>query len=389
MFRVTIACIFLLLVASGCRPPATDSAAAISDLYPEEAATEVAKRAENWTAALQPREFQFPADHGAHEDYRIEWWYYTGNLEAADGRRFGYQLTFFRTGLNQDPDNPSRWAVRDLYTAHFAVSDLHNKQHHCFQRNSRRGIGQAGAEMGRFEVWNGDWKVWLEEGGHRLRAVDGEIEIDLQLSPTKPPVLHGDQGLSQKGATAGNASHYYSLTRLATEGTMRVAGQEFQVEGQSWMDHEFSTSFLEPGQRGWDWLSIQLDNNIELMLYRMRRDDGSTDPFSSASLVDKSGTVTHLAADEFRMLPVKNWESSQTGGVYPLHWRIEIPSLGYLLNITPAFDEQEMTTSATTGINYWEGAIVVDGSTANGDTKGRGYMELTGYTGQGLGSLFD
>jgi predicted secreted hydrolase len=213
------------------------------------------------------------------------------------------------------------------------------------------------------------------------------VAIDFTLTPTKPPVLHGNRGLSQKGATAGNASHYYSLTRLATQGTVRVAGETFTVQGSSWMDHEFSTSFLEPGQLGWDWMAIQLDNGVDLMVYRMRCEDGSTDPYSSGSLVDKTGASTHLSIADYQITPGRSWESPETGANYPLEWSIGIPSHRYALELRPAFDAQEMTTDDTTGINYWEGAVEIDGTGPDGPVTGRGYMELTGYTGQGLGSL--
>lgn len=344
---------------------------------------------EPWATAIRPRDFAFPADHAAHEDYRIEWWYYTGNLESEDGRRFGYQLTFFRTGLHKDPTNPSKWTVRDLYTAHFAISDVSNKKHYALQRNNRRGIGRAGADTESYRVWNGNWEVVLSGEDHELRAADADVAIDLRLSPQKPPVLHGNAGLSQKGASPGNASHYYSFTRLATQGQVRIENETFKVTGGSWMDHEFSTSFLEPGQLGWDWMAIQLDSGEDLMLYRMRRTDGTTDPYSSGSLISQSGACRHLAATDYTMTPLETWKSPHTGALYPLRWRVEIPSLNYDLEITPAFDSQEMTTAETTGISYWEGAIDVRGTGPQAQVRGRGYMELTGYVGQGLGTLFD
>ncbi len=385
---MTLSLMLLLVMASGCEPAPVVISDDVSALFPSTTPAQEDVADQGWTAALSPREFNFPEDHAAHDDYRIEWWYYTGNLAAEDGRRFGYQLTFFRTGLNKEPRNPSRWTVRDLYTAHFAVSDFGAKQHHCFQRNSRQGVGQAGAATDHYEVWNGDWRVWLDGDSHRLQAVAGDVVLDLELLPAKPPVLHGELGLSQKGASAGNASHYYSLTRLTTTGEVRIGGASFTVEGSSWMDHEFSTSFLEPGQLGWDWFSIQLDNGKELMLYRMRRKDGTTDPFSSGSLIETDGRLTHLTAANFSLTPRKTWTSAATGAVYPLSWNIDVPSLGYDLEIRPAFAAQEMTTNDTTGISYWEGAIEVVGDQAAGKITGRGYMELTGYVGEGLGSLF-
>jgi predicted secreted hydrolase len=383
----------LLLVFCGCHPERGQRGADLADLFArvdgQGDSRQPDEELRGWTAAVEPRDFAFPADHGAHEDYRIEWWYYTGNLEAADGRRFGYQLTFFRTGLHPNPRNPSRWAVRDLYTAHFAVSDLGAARHFGFQRSNRRGIDLAGVATGSYHVWNQDWQARLEGERHRLRAAQAGIAIDLTLSPQKPPVLHGDAGLSQKGASPGNASHYYSLTRMATEGTVQVAGETFSVDGDSWMDHEFSTSFLEPGQRGWDWFAIQFDDGRELMLYRMRLDDGSADPYSSGTFVDKSGRATPLSSRDYTLTPGTTWQSPDTGAQYPLHWSIQVPRLGLDLVIRPAFPDQEMETSQTTGISYWEGAIDITGHEADRRVGGRGYLELTGYAGTGLGSLLD
>ena len=212
--------------------------------------------------------------------------------------------------------------------------------------------------------------------------------IELTLRAEKPPVLRGEHGLSRKGAAEGNASYYYSLSRLATTGTITVKGTRFQVHGDSWMDHEFSTSFLEEGQIGWDWFAIQLDNGKELMLYQMRRTDGSRDPFSSGTFVRENGESQHLSARDFRISPAGTWRSPQTGGDYPLRWRVELPTLGFVLDVEPALEAQEMVTKATTGISYWEGSITVKGRRGQTPVRGKGYLELTGYAGRGLGSLF-
>jgi predicted secreted hydrolase len=201
--------------------------------------------------------------------------------------------------------------------------------------------------------------------------------------------LQGDKGLSRKGATEGNASYYYSFSRLSTSGTLTVEGKSFQVSGNSWMDHEFSSSFLEPKQVGWDWFSIQLHSGVDLMLYRMRRADGTADEFSSGSLVSANGEVTQLKHADFTLSPLQTWRSPETSADYPVHWQIELPRLGYRLRVRPAFDQQEMTTDGTTGINYWEGSIEVEGEGPQGSELGRGYLEMTGYTGRSLGSLFD
>lgn len=342
----------------------------------------------DWERVLEPRDFRFPRDHAAHPEYRIEWWYYTGNLQSEDGRRFGYQLTFFRTGFVREPTNPSRWTVRDLYTAHFALSDLDREKHHAFQRNNRQGIDFAGADPETYKVWNGDWHVTLRDGIHHLVAADSGHEIDLRLEPSKPPVLHGDQGLSRKGPTPGNASYYYSITRMTTGGEIAVNGESISVQGESWMDHEFSSSFLEAGQRGWDWFALQLSNGKEIMLYQMRRDDGSADPFSSGTLVGRDGQAERFTRDDCRLEPLRRWTSPESKASYPVGWRVQLPTLGYDLQVEAACDAQEMRMEASTGIIYWEGSVTVTGQADGQPVTGRGYVELTGYSGMGLGSMF-
>lgn len=380
------------LVLASCNTRTVQSQATLASLVRSDGAAD--QESENneeeaWSKALEVRQFEFPQDHTAHEDFRIEWWYYTGNLKAKDGRRFGYQLTFFRTGLHMQPDNPSRWAVRDLYTAHFAISDVKARKHHGFQRYNRRGIGFAGAKTDRYAVWNGDWKVTFDGRRHQLTARDSRDSIELVLQPKKPLVLHGDHGLSRKGAVDGNASYYYSFTRLATQGTVVIDGNVFEVTGDSWMDHEFSTSFLEEGQLGWDWFAIQLENNVEIMLYQMRRVDGSVDPFSSGTIVNDAGEVSHLSNVDFTIEPLQTWQSLETDAEYPAQWRIKLTDYGYEMIIRPTFNEQEMTTEESTGITYWEGSVTIEATADGKKVNGHGYVELTGYTGKSLGTLFE
>ena len=382
----------LLFMLASCNERATISEAMLTTLVRNDSeidASTTTSSNDEWSKAIEPREFRFPRDHGAHEDYRIEWWYYTGNLKTEDGRHFGYQLTFFRTGLRNKPNNPSRWAVRDLYTAHFAISDIQSRRHFVFQRNSRKGIGLAGAELERYEVWNGDWKVSLDGDKHQLFARESGCSIDLTLRPSKPLVLHGDRGLSRKGVVEGNASYYYSFTRLATEGTVTLDGEQFVVTGNSWMDHEFSTSFLEKDQLGWDWFAIQLENDFELMLYQMRRADGTVDAYSSGTIIDPTGSATHLSKTNFTIQPLKTWRSPDTDAEYPTTWKIELPEHGYVFELRARFNEQEMTTEASTGISYWEGSVSVAATMGGTNVRGLGYAELTGYTGKSLGSLFE
>lgn len=343
-----------------------------------------AARPDEWKAAIEPRPFAFPQDHAAHEDYRIEWWYYTGNLQTAAGRPFGYQLTFFRTGVVQRPANPSRWALRDLYLGHFAVSDIQEQQFHCFQRVKRRGVGWAGAATDQYRVWNGAWEVRLDGDTHVLTAADGPCGIEFRLQPGKPPVLHGDGGLSRKGPTVGNASYYYSLTRMPTTGTLTVGGTAYAVTGESWMDHEFSSSFLEAGQQGWDWLSIQLADSRELMLYQMRGRDGRPAPQSSATLVGPDGTTECLDSPHFTLVPGRRWSSPASGAAYPIQWTLRFPQRDLELEVVAAFPAQEMNTVASTGFPYWEGSIRVRGRWSGQAVAGRGYLEMTGYHAGGL-----
>ena len=344
-----------------------------------------------WKAADPGYALVFPRDHAAHPDHRIEWWYYTGNLRTPDGRRFGYQLTFFRFGVDREPLNPSRWAVRDLYMAHFAVTDIERGAHHVAERLNRAGIGWAGASTETLHVWNDGWVATLDDGDrrtHRLAASsdDGGLVIDLRLDPSASPVLHGVNGFSQKGAEVGNASHYYSLTRLRTTGRLVVGGETFDVEGLSWMDHEFGTSFLEPAQAGWDWFSIQLDDGTDLMVYVMRRIDGARDSRSSGTLVSQNG-VSHLRVDDYRLTPGRRWTSPASGAVYPVTWRIESPPHGLDLEVTAAVDAQELETGQSTGVTYWEGAIDVRGTRDGAPVAGSGYLEMTGYAGAPMSTV--
>jgi predicted secreted hydrolase len=344
-----------------------------------------------WKAADPGYALVFPRDHAAHPDHRIEWWYYTGNLHVSGGgRRFGYQLTFFRVGVDRAPVNPSRWAVRDLYMAHFAVTDVESGSHHVAERLNRAGIGWAGASTETLHVWNDGWAVTLDERDRRIQRLaasdDGGLAIDLRLDPAGPPVLHGVNGFSQKGAESGNASHYYSLTRLRTTGRLEVAGESFDVAGLSWMDHEFGTSFLEPAQAGWDWFSIQLDDGTDLMVYVMRRIDGARDARSSGTVVSAAG-ATHLRADDFRLAPGRRWTSPASGAAYPVAWRIAVPPHGLELEVTAAVDAQELETGRSTGVTYWEGAIDVRGTREGVPVAGSGYLEMTGYAGAPMSTV--
>lgn len=324
--------------------------------------------------ATEPIPFTFPADHGPHPAFAIEWWYLTGNLQAADGRHFGFQLTIFRRALAPEPaERDSAWATRNIYMAHFALSDVAGGQFYAFERFSRDGAGLAGASAEPLRVFLEDWSIAGEGPGDatlRLRAAEGPVAIDLAAANDRPPVLQGDRGLSEKGPSAGNASYYYSLTRMATSGQIRVADTTYTVSGLSWMDREWSTSALEGGVIGWDWFALQLDSGHDLMLYQLRTDDGGISPYSKGSLVAPDGSVTPIAAADMRITPLGSWTSPRSGARYPSGWRLDLPTVGLSLELTPHLRDQELPTSVV----YWEGAVRVAG-----DAAGHGYVELTGY----------
>lgn len=349
--------------------------------------TTIAGAQSPWKEAKAGYQFSFPKDHASHPDFKIEWWYYTGNVRTKEGRRFGYQVTFFRVGIDHTPANPSKWAVRDLYMTHLAVSDAQGQKYRYAEKLTRGGPGLAGAKSDTYYTWNDDWSAGLDGMQHKLRAIDAKAGIDFTLDEGKPPAINGINGINQKGAREGNASHYYSLTRMPTKGTIIVDGERFEVSGDTWMDHEFSTSFLEPEQRGWDWFSIQLSDNRELMLYRMRRADGSHDPRSSGTLVEANGKTTHLTDADFTLTPGRSTFKSSNGAAYPTEWSVAVPSQKIALKVTTPLNDQELSLVHSTGVAYWEGMIDVAGQSGSQAVTGSGYLEMTGYYGS-LGRIF-
>jgi len=329
--------------------------------------------------ADKPRQFKFPADFGAHPDYQTEWWYYTGNLDTADGHHFGYQLTFFRRAL-QPPDNAapraSDWATQQVYMAHFALTDVRAGRFEAFERLSRSAGGLAGAQASPYQVWLDDWSV-KETGANttQLHAAKGDLAIDLTLTDTTGPVLQGDHGYSQKGSEPGEASYYYSLPHLESHGDIMVGAVSYQVSGLSWMDHEFSTSALAIDQVGWDWFALQLSNGSELIVYQIRKADGSIDPFSSGTLIAPDGSSTQLNRADFQIIVETTWKSPHTQATYPSRWRLNVPSINLSLEIEPYLADQELNLS----YSYWEGAVHFSGTAAGQVVNGDGYIEMTGY----------
>ena len=325
--------------------------------------------------ALPGYEFIFPRDHGSHPEYRTEWWYYTGHLRTESGRRYGFEVTFFRAGVSREPRG-SAWDLRDLAPAHFAVTDVEGNDFRFYEKLNRASVFTAGAAEGKLDVFNEGWRATtMPDGSWRLVAKEGSDALDLVLRARKPPAVHGENGISVKAQGEGFASHYYSMTRLQAEGT--INGQ--RATGQAWMDHEFGSAVLRENQQGWDWFSIQLDNDAELMLYIIRRTDGTPDVTSSGSLIASDGRVIHIRHDQLRITPLAQWKSPESGATYPVRWRVEVPSFNVALRVDPLMNAQELLTKASTRVTYWEGACDVTGTFGGVAVRGEAYVEMTGY----------
>jgi predicted secreted hydrolase len=353
-------------------------------------ATLMADPTDEWRQAIEPRVWSFPRDHGAHPEFRTEWWYLTGNLEDGSGGKYGYQLTFFRQGIRMaaiDPLNP--WSVRDVYLAHFAIADGVSSRFLWSDRASRGGPGLAGASASGLDVWLLGWSARMEDGVILLEVSEPEKSLQLTLTPRKPVVLHGREGLSQKGPNHGQASYYASFTDLETKGTIRIRqdGPEIPVRGTSWFDQEFGSNQLGSDQAGWDWFSLHLSDGRDLMIYFIRRKDGSVESTSSGTLVERDGRSRHLSHVDISVTVLDRWRSPRSGGSYPSRWRMEVPSARIDLEVRPLLPDQELVTAESTGVTYWEGAALGSGMSGGQPVACEGYVELTGYAG-GIGGLF-
>ncbi|MBC7415959.1 MAG: carotenoid 1,2-hydratase [Herminiimonas sp.] len=333
-----------------------------------------------WAAAPQfsivtpDRTIGFPADFGAHPDFRTEWWYATGWLTTPDGKPLGFQLTFFRSGTDHDLANPSRFAPKQLIIAHAALSDpaVGKLQHD--QKIAREGFGKAFARTGNTDVRLDDWTLQrMPDGVYRARIAASDFTLAIDLTPTQEPMLQGEAGVSRKGPHPGQASYYYSQPRLKVSGSVLRAGKPVAVAGNAWLDHEWSTSYLDPAASGWDWLGANLDDGGALMAFRIRDRQGNP-IFSHASLRDASGKITQFQADQVQFSPLRTWRSPRTNATYPVATRIRTGPLSW--DLTPLQDDQELDSRQSTGAVYWEGAV---GITRDGRPVGRGYLELTGY----------
>lgn len=325
-----------------------------------------------------PREFVFPDDHGPHPDYALEWWYFTGNLESPDGRHFGYELTFFRIGLTPEEfDRSSEWASNQMYTAHFALTDVENDRFYSSERYGRDALGLVGAVGSPFRVWLEDWSATSTSGSTlpiRLIAREDGVEIDLLLNSKKGVVLNGEDGFSRKGNNTGEASYYYSMTRMPTEGIIAIDEQTHTVRGMSWLDREWSSSQLSEEHVGWDWFALQLSDGRDIMYGVLRPRDEMASGFQLGTVVEEDGSHRSIESGEVLLDVLDEWQSPR-GGTYPARWRLRMPAEGIDIEIAPYISDQELDAI----VRYWEGAVRIEGTSAGQSITGNGYVELTGY----------
>jgi predicted secreted hydrolase len=345
---------------------------------------------EGWKQASAPRPWSFPRDHGSHPEYRTEWWYFTGNLTDPGDKRYGYQLTFFRYGL-KPASGPAinAWSIGDIYFAHFALTDVSGNAFHYAERVSRGGPGLAGAKGTGMNVHVLNWSAAMEGKRIDLMASQQGMELTFRLTPGKPVVLHSNRGLSKKGPERGEASYYYSFTDLKTEGTIRTPGMASPaaVRGTSWFDHEFGSNQMTEDKAGWDWFALHLSDGRDLMIYYLRKKDGTVERESSGTLVEPDGASRRLRLADVETTILSYWKSDKSAGRYPAAWRIRVPGAAIDLSINPLVAGQELVTTGSRPITYWEGAVSGKGTSRGKEVTVEGYVELTGYAGT-LGGIF-
>jgi len=330
----------------------------------------------DFARVVPDRELAFPEDTGAHPAFRNEWWYITGWLTDQDGQERGFQVTFFRVGTGLGAENPSRFAPRQLVIAHAAIADPGLGRLRHAQRTERALVPLAGAAEGRTRAWIGDWELKLEDGHYQTRIEAEEFAFELAMTPPGPPVLNGVDGFSQKTPDPVNASYYYSRPQLAVRGTIELEGETHRVTGRAWLDHEWSSEYLVDEAEGWDWIGINLHDGGSLMAFQMRHRDGSV-IWAAGTLRGGDGTHRVLGPDQVRFEPLRRWRSPRSGVAYPVEWQLEIA--GRALQLRPLMDDQELDGQRSSGVVYWEGASRL----YEGDQEiGRGYLEMTGYTGR-------
>ncbi len=337
---------------------------------------------EGFALATEPNNIEFPRDLGAHNDYQTEWWYYTGNLATEEGREFGFQFTIFRRALepadNEQSDiEQSDWRTKQIYLVHFTVSDIAEEQFYHSERYARGGAGLAGAQAEPYRVFVEDWFVEeVDDGDVMLSAETPQYALNLNLTQTLPPILHGKGGLSAKSLEAGNASYYYSFVQQIAEGTVRIDDETFNVTGKAWKDHEYSTSVLTEGALGWDWFSLQFDDGSALMLFQIRKVGGEIEPASSGTFVYPNGETEAINREDWQLSVDSRWESRETSASYPTAWTLNIPKLGLELTGAAKMENQELVLTAG---SYWEGAVDFTGMREGKNVSTEGYVEMTGY----------
>ena len=353
----------LLCARAGAPPGTVSDAGAASD-------------AAGFQQAVPGRSFEFPRDHGPHPDFRHEWWYVTGNLDAADGERFGFELTFFRFALVPPgaPPTPSAWRAREIYMAHFAVTDAAQRRFRFAQKLSRAALGLAGAGAEPLHVWIDDWSLAQTAPDWQLQAAQPGYEVALTLSPQGAPVLNGAAGLSEKSDDPADANYYYSIPRVAVHGRLLRGTQTLEVHGLAWLDREWGSGGLGAREEGWDWFALQFDDGTALMFYALRDRGGGRDLHSAGTWIDAGNGTRALANEDVAIAALAAWRNSD-GARYPAAWRIRVPSLALDVGVRPVLADQELKTSPP----YWEGAVNVSGTRAGRGVRGRGYVELVGY----------
>jgi predicted secreted hydrolase len=392
-----VACLLAQDASRAASPPNTDL----------DGIRSTAKTATGFRQVIEPRKFEFPRDHGPHPEFRQEWWYVTGNLDSTRGERFGFELTFFRIGLvppgagraeaersadssgvaagpsvgpsgeangTRAPAGGSEWRTRQVYLAHFAITDVARGEFRFAEKFSRDALGLAGAQAQPFRVWLDDWVLGEAEAGWKLHARGQGYELTLDAQPLMAPMLNGEQGLSRKAGEVGAASYYYSIPRVAVHGKLARADGAADVQGLAWLDREWGSGSLGANQQGWDWFAFQLRDGSALMFYQMRNRDGTRDAHSAGTWVDSNGHVRALSSDQVIIDVGDHW-LSPGGGRYPSRWRVRIPAVGLDVEARPVLPDQELRTKP----RYWEGAVDVSGTLYGRDTPGRGYVELVGY----------
>ncbi len=367
---------FLIILLVGCTGEPVDSlsagpAAAMRFLSGGDSA--------GYTRVLTSRPFEFPRDHGSHPEFRSEWWYFTGNLAGADERRFGFELTFFRFALApQRPERASAGGTNQAWMAHLGLTGAQANRFIAAERLSREALGLAGTGSEPFSLWLEDWSV-VSEGPDffplRLNAGTEEGGLGLTLTALKDPVSHGEDGLDRKGPEAGNASHYYSFTRLQAAGEIRIGQRLARVNGLAWMDREWGTSSLSRSLEGWDWFALQFSDGRDLMYYRLRSAQGGSSPYSAGSLVEADGRRRALGPEDVSLAILEHWQSPVSGATYPVSWQLTVAEAELSVEIRPLLPGQELDLT----VRYWEGAVVATGTGQSRGLSGRGYLELTGY----------